>query len=65
VPSTAVAAAAIQVAQACRAVRQGGFFGLADVTLVNCRRATSRRHALTRSGILPFLQARSEYCIAR
>lgn len=60
VPSTAVAAAAIQVAQACRAVRDGGFFDLADVTLANCRRATGRRHALARPGILPFLQARSE-----
>ena len=48
------------VAQACRAVRDGGFFDLVDVTLVNCRRATGRRHALARPGILPFLQARSE-----
>ncbi|WGR93506.1 hypothetical protein MTX26_27730 [Bradyrhizobium sp. ISRA443] len=61
VPSTEAAAAAIQVAQACQAVRDGGFFDLADVTLVNCRRATGRRHALARPGILPFLQARSEY----
>lgn len=61
VPSTAVAAAAIQVAQACRAVCDGGFFDLADVTLVNCRRATGRRHALARPGILPFQQARSKY----
>jgi hypothetical protein len=61
VPSTAVAAAAIQVAQACRAVRDGGFFDLVDMTLVNCRRATSRRHALARPGILPFVQARSTY----
>lgn len=61
VPSTAVAAAAIQMAQACRAVCDGGFSDLVDVTLVNCRRATGRRHALARPGILPFLQARSEY----
>jgi hypothetical protein len=40
VPSTAVAAAAIQVAQACRAVRDGSFFDLVDVALVNCRGAT-------------------------
>ena len=59
VPSTAVAAAAIQVAQACRAVRDGGFVDLADLALVNCRRATGRRHALARPGILPFVQARS------
>lgn len=61
VPSTGVVAAAIQVAQACRAVSDGGFFDLADVTLVNCRRATGGRHALARPGILPFLLARSEY----
>jgi hypothetical protein len=61
VPSTAVAAAAIQVAQACRAVRDGGFFDLVDVTLVNCRRATGRRQALARPGILPFVQARSTH----
>jgi hypothetical protein len=60
VPSTAVAAAAIQVAQACRAVHDGGFFDLADVALVNCRRATGRRHALARPGILPFVEARRE-----
>jgi len=61
VPSTAVVAAAIQVAQACRAVSDGSFFDLADVTLVNCRRATGGRHELARPGILPFLQGRSEY----
>lgn len=61
VPSTAVVAAAIQVAQACRAVSDGGFCNLADVTLVNCRCAPGRRHALARPGILPFLLARSEH----
>jgi hypothetical protein len=61
VPSTALAAAAIQIAQACRAVRDGGFFDLVDVTLVNCRRATGRRRALARPGILPFVQAWSRY----
>ncbi|WFU45506.1 hypothetical protein QA640_46705 (plasmid) [Bradyrhizobium sp. CB82] len=34
VPSTAVAAA-VQVAQACRAVCDGGFFDLADAPLVS------------------------------
>jgi hypothetical protein len=58
VPSTAVVAAAIQVAQACRAVSDGSFVELADVSLVNCRRATGRRHALVGSGILPFVEAR-------
>ncbi|MDF0522692.1 hypothetical protein P0R31_36240 [Bradyrhizobium yuanmingense] len=42
-------------------LRDGGFFDLADVTLANCRRATRRRHALARPGILPFLLARNEY----
>jgi hypothetical protein len=59
VPSTAVAD--IQVAQACRAVRDGSFVDLADVALVNCRRATGRRHALARPGILPFVKARWEH----
>jgi hypothetical protein len=58
VPSTAIAAAAIQVAQACRAVRAGNFFDLVDVTLVNCRRASGLKHALARPGILPFTPAR-------
>jgi hypothetical protein len=61
VPSTAIAAAAVQVAQACRAVSDGVFIDLADVALVNCRRATGRRHMLARPGILPFVQARSGY----
>jgi hypothetical protein len=61
VPSTAVAAAAIQVAQACRAVSDGGFVDLADVALTNCRRSTGHRHALARPGILSFVEARKEY----
>lgn len=36
-------------------------FDLAGLTLVNCHRATGRRHALARPGILPFPRARSEY----
>jgi hypothetical protein len=58
VPSTAVAAAAIQVAQACRAVSDGSFLDLVDVSLVNCRRVNSRRHMLARPGIIPFVAAR-------
>lgn len=58
VPSTAVAAAAIQVAQACRAVSDGTFVDLADVALTNCRRAAGRRHMLARPGILPFVRTR-------
>jgi len=60
VPSTAVAAAAIQVAQACRAVVDGAYMDIVDVTLVNCRRVSSRLRSLERPGILPFLQARMD-----
>ncbi|MCP3468458.1 hypothetical protein [Bradyrhizobium sp. CCGUVB23] len=60
VPSTAVVAAAIQVAQACRAVGDGTFVDLADVALRNCRRAAGRRHRLARPGVLPFVRARRE-----
>ncbi|WP_338693230.1 hypothetical protein V5279_43435 [Bradyrhizobium sp. 26S5] len=60
VPSTAVAAAAIQVAQACRAVVDGGYMDMVDVTLVNCRRVSSRLRVLERPGILPFVQPRME-----
>ncbi len=58
VPSTAVVAAAIQVAQACRAVGDGTFVDLADVALTNCRRAAGRQYMLARPGVLPFLRAR-------
>lgn len=60
VPSTAVVAGAIQVAQACRAVSDGTFVDLADVALTNCRRAAGRRHKLARPGILPFVRSRPQ-----
>lgn len=60
VPSTAVAAAAIQVAQACQAVSDGTFVDFADLALTNCRHAVGRRHMLARPGILPFVRARLE-----
>jgi len=60
VPSTAVAAAAIQIAQACRAVVDGGHMDIVDVTLVNCRRVSNRLRSLERPGILPFVQARMD-----
>jgi hypothetical protein len=60
VPSTAVAAAVIQVAQACRAVVDGGYMDIVDVTLVNCRRVSSRLRSLERPGLLPFVQARMD-----
>lgn len=59
VPSTAVAAAAIQIGIACRTVHAGCFWDLVDVTLVNCRRAMGHRHALAMPGVLPFVQAKS------
>jgi hypothetical protein len=58
VPSTAVAAAAIQVAQACCAVAQGRYCDLVDVSLVDCRRATRREFSPSRAGSLPFVRAR-------
>jgi len=58
VPSTAVAAAAIQVARARRAVSDGSFFDLVDVSLVNCRRVNNHRHMLARPGVIPFVAAR-------
>ena len=58
VPSTAVVAAAIQVAQACRAVSDGTFVDLTDVALTDCRRAAGRQHMLARPGILPFVRTR-------
>jgi hypothetical protein len=58
VPSSAVAAAAIQVAQACRAVSDGTFFDLVDISLVNCHRVSSHRQVLARQGVIPFVAAR-------
>lgn len=59
VPSTAVAAAAIQIAQACRAVSDGSFCDLIDVGLAACRRVRVNQNALARSGAIPFAAARS------
>lgn len=59
VPSTAVAAAAIQVAQACRAVADGTYCDLADVALTDCRRIRVNHHKVVRSGGIPFATARS------
>jgi hypothetical protein len=58
VPSTAVAAAAIQVAQVCRAVADGSFCDLVDVSLLNCRRVRTSQHALARAGAIAFVEAR-------
>jgi hypothetical protein len=58
VPSTAVAAAAIQIAQACRAIATGSYCDLIDANLVDTRRTTSHDTVLMRSGVLPFQRAR-------
>lgn len=53
VPSTAVAAAALQVAQACRAVAEGNYCDLIDTTLADCRRTFIHEFALGREGAIP------------
>ncbi|PAY10483.1 hypothetical protein CK489_08160 [Bradyrhizobium sp. UFLA03-84] len=63
VPWMAVVAA-IQVAQACRAVSDGGFFDLTDVTLVNCSCATGCWHALARPGNPAFPAGQEQIRIA-
>jgi hypothetical protein len=58
VPSTAVAAAAIQVAQACRAVSDGSYCDFVDAGLIDCRRVRINTAVLARSGALPSVEAR-------
>lgn len=58
VPSTAVAAAAIQVAQACRAVAEGTYCDLVDISLADCSRVRSNTHRLTRAGAIECAEAR-------
>ena len=58
VPATAVAAAAIQVAQACRAVSEGSYCDLVDVSLADCARARVSIDNLPRVGSLEFVRAR-------
>jgi len=58
VPSTAVAAAAIQVAQACRAVADGRYCDLVDTTLVDCRRTSTHEFSLERAGSIPSVECR-------
>jgi hypothetical protein len=59
VPSTAVAAATIQVAQACRAVADGSFCDLVDVALTDCKRVRTTQHGLARPAAIPFATART------
>jgi molybdopterin/thiamine biosynthesis adenylyltransferase len=57
IPSTAVAAASIQVAQACRAIAQSRYCDLVDVSLVDCRRIAFHEFSLGRTGSLPFVRS--------
>lgn len=61
VPSTAVATAAIQIAQACRAVADGSYCDFVDASLVDCRRVRSTSAALARSGAIPFVEANHSF----
>ena len=58
VPSTAVAAAAIQIAQACRAVTENAYCDLFDTTLVDCRRTSAHEFRLEREGSIPSVKRR-------
>jgi len=58
IPTTAVAAAAIALAQACRAVSEGNYCDLVDVSLTGTRRAVAHEATLQRPGSLPFVAAR-------
>jgi hypothetical protein len=52
VPSTAVAAAAIQIGQACRAIASSEYCDLVDVSLANPSRASAHQTRLERGGVL-------------
>lgn len=58
VPSTAVAAAAIAVAQACRALAGSVYCDRVDLSLTDPKRAVGHDHALPRAGVLPCLERR-------
>jgi hypothetical protein len=58
IPSTAVAAATIQVAQACRAIAGSAYCDLVDVGLVDTTRVAAHDAVLPRAGVLPFTEAR-------
>ena len=57
VPSTAVAAAAIQIGQACRAVTDGTYCDFIDAGLIYCRRVRVNTAMLARAGAIPFVEA--------
>ena len=58
IPSTAVAAATIQVAQACRAIKEARFCDLVDVSLANPSRSTTHETVFSRARFLLFEEAR-------
>ncbi len=58
IPSTAVVAATIQVAQACRAIAEGDYCDLIDLSLIDPSKASAHETSLPRAGILPFQKAR-------
>jgi hypothetical protein len=58
VPTTAVAAAAIVVAQACRAVAESVYCDRVDLSLTDTKRASAHEHVLSRTGILPAADGR-------
>lgn len=58
VPTTAVVAAAIAVAQACRAVAESVYCDRVDLSLTDTKRASAHEHVLSRTGILPAADGR-------
>ena len=62
IPSTAVAAAAIQAAQACRAIADSTYCDLVDVSLTDTKRAAAHQTKLARVGVLPSAEARRSGC---
>lgn len=59
VPSTAVAAATIAMAQACRAIAESVYCDRVDLSLSDPKRAVAHEHDLERVGILPATDARN------
>lgn len=59
IPSTAVAAAALQVAQICRAAAEGTYCDLVDVSLADCGRVKTNTHRLWRAGAIEYAEANS------
>lgn len=58
IPSTAVAAATIQIAQACRAIREARFCDFVDISLANTSRAVADEIAFGQARALLFEEAR-------